>query len=78
MEDGIRVFYPDGHSEIGKIYIFPTEIVVYKKSMAIRLAFGLVGSFFDNGNESLRFNICDIINAQQAQFRLKKTLIILH
>ena len=58
---GVNIVYPDGHNEIGDLYISPTELTFVKKSKAVRLAFGFLGSAIENGTEALRINVCDIV-----------------
>ncbi|MBE6783241.1 MAG: zinc ribbon domain-containing protein [Ruminococcaceae bacterium] len=59
---GVNIVYPDGHNEIGDICITATEIIFYKKSKAVRVAFGFLGSALENGEEKLRINVSDIIS----------------
>lgn len=60
VKDGVNVVFPDGHNEIGDIYISATEIVFIKKSKAVRAAFGFLGSAIENGQERFRINVSDI------------------
>ncbi len=72
IKDGVNIFYPDGHNEMGYVLISSTEIIVFKKSQLIRAAFGLVGSMLDKGKETARINISDIANGYKERFRLNK------
>lgn len=67
---GVNIVYPDGHNEIGDLYITPAEIVFMKKSKAVRIAFGFLGSSLENGTEALRFRVCDIVGGQRTRIGL--------
>lgn len=70
VKDGVNVVYPDGHSEIGDIYISATEIVFVKKSKAVLLAFGMIGNHLEKGTETLRFPTSDIVGGQRTRIGL--------
>lgn len=67
---GVTVVYPDGHSEIGDLYISPAEITFVKKSKAVRLAFGFLGSAIEDGEQSLRLRVCDIVGGCRTRIGL--------
>ena len=67
VKSGVNIVYPDGHSEIGDIYIYETEMVFVKKSKGIYIAFGLPGRALEKGEEKLRFNVSDIIGGQKTK-----------
>ncbi len=62
VKDGVNIVFPDGHNEIGDIHIFANEIIFIKKSKAVRVAFGFLGSAVENGDERLRINVSDIVS----------------
>ena len=72
MEDGINIFYPDGHNEVGRIHVSSTEIIIFKKSMFVMVLFGIIGNLLFKGKETLRLNISDIISGHKEKFRLNK------
>ena len=72
IKDGVNIFYPNGHNEIGYVLISPTEIIVYKKSKVVMAAFGLVGTLLDEGQEAMRIRISEIANGYKERFRLNK------
>lgn len=41
------------------------ELILYKKSKFVRAAFGLLGSWLDEGKEVLRFNLADVESYEQ-------------
>ena len=61
MKFGVNLVYPDGHNEIGDIYISATAIMFAKKSKAVRLAFGLLGSALEKGEVKVKINVADIV-----------------
>ena len=67
---GVNIVYPDGHNEIGDLYITATEMVFVKKSKAVRLAFGFLGSALENGEATLRLNIADIVRGGRTKIGL--------
>ena len=70
VKDGVNIVYPDGHNEIGDIYITASEIVFVKKSKGILLAFGRLGNRMEKGEEKLRFNVSDIIGGSKTRIGL--------
>ena len=67
---GVTVVYPDGHNEIGDIVISATEILFLKKSKAIRLSVGFIGSAMEKGQEKLLFPIADIVRGSRTRIGL--------
>ena len=67
---GVNVVYPDGHDEIGDLYISPAELVFVRKSKAVRIAFGFLGSSIENGQEALRIPVADIVYGQRTRIGL--------
>ncbi len=67
---GVTVVYPDGHNEIGDIVISATEILFLKKSKAIRLSVGFLGSAMEKGQEKLLFPIADIVRGSRTRIGL--------
>lgn len=59
---GVNIVYPDGHNEIGDVRFTATEMIFIKKSKGVRLAFGFVGSALENGKETLRLNLADVVS----------------
>lgn len=59
---GINLVYPDGHNEIGDVYFSATRMKFVKKSKAVRLAFGFLGSALETGEEKLHLNLADVVS----------------
>lgn len=72
MEDGINIFYPNGGNDLGRVVISPTEITIYKKSIATIACFGLLSSILDKGKKNMTISISDIDFGTQERFRLNK------
>lgn len=72
MEDGINVFYSNGRNEFGWAIISPTEMIIYKKSIATVVGFGALGSLLDKKKGNLRISIDDIVSGKRERFRLNK------
>lgn len=70
VKGGVNIVYPDGHNEIGDIYISAAEIRFVRKSKAVRVAFGMIGSAIENGQEALCFNVSDIIDGRKTRIGL--------
>ena len=68
------VTYPGGKSDIGYVLIYPTEIVVIKKSVIMQGMFGYMGSLLDKGRESLRLPVSQIAFAEREQAGLNKNV----
>jgi len=64
---GVNVVFPDGHSEIGDLYISSTELLFVKKSKGVAVAFGQIGRSLEKGEERLCFNVSDIIGGQKTR-----------
>lgn len=72
---GVNIVYPDGrHNEIGDLYITATEMIFVKKSKAVRLAFGFIGTALQKGEEKLRFNLADIISGGRTKIGLNSSV----
>ena len=67
VKSGVNIVYPDGHSEIGDLYIYETEMVFIKKSKGIYIAFGLPGRALEKGEEKLRFDFSDIVGGMKTR-----------
>lgn len=67
---GVNVVFPDGHSEIGDLYVSPMEIRFMKKSKAIRIAFGILGNAMENGKETLRLSVSDMLAGNRTRIGL--------
>lgn len=78
IKDGVSIFYPNGHNEIGYVLITTTEIIVYKKSKFVMLAFGMIGTMLDEGQEAMRIRISEIANGYKERFRLNKNAYYLN
>ena len=74
VKAGANVVYPDGHNEIGDLYITDTEIRFVKKSKAVRIAFGFLGSAIENGEEAFRLNVSDIAAGQRTRIGLNSNV----
>lgn len=70
IKAGANVVYPDGHNEIGDLYISAAEIVFMRKSKAVRLALGFVGSALESGEEALRIRVSDIASGNRTRLGL--------
>lgn len=70
IKAGANVVYPDGHNEIGDLYISAAEIVFMRKSKTVRLALGFVGSALENGEEALRIRVSDIAGGNRTRLGL--------
>ena len=66
----VNIVYPDGHNEIGVLYITGNELVFHKKSKAVLLAFGFIGNHIESGDLKLRINTADIISGSRTRYGL--------
>ena len=74
IKAGVNVVYPDGHNEIGDLYISSADLRFVRKSKAVRIAFGFVGSAIEDGEEVLRINISDIAFGQRTRIGLNSNV----
>lgn len=74
VKDRVNIVYPDGHSEIGDLYISASEIVFVKKSKTVLVAFGYVGNRMENGQEALRLQVSDIVSGQRTRIGLNRNV----
>ena len=58
----VNLVYPDKHNEIGDIRFTATEMIFFKKSKGVAIAFGFVGRAIENGKEVLRLNLADVVS----------------
>lgn len=68
----VTVIYPDGKSDVGTLLIYPTEIVVIRKSRFMLYAFGFLGYLLDKGKETLRLPVSQVAFAKREQAGLNK------
>ena len=66
--------YPDNSSDMGEFYISPQEIVFRKKSIAVRVAFGFLGSALEKGKEVRRARVADVAHGQRTRIGLNKNV----
>lgn len=74
VKDRVNIVYPDGHSEIGDLYISDTELVFVKKSKSVMIAFGFLGNRMEKGEEKLCFRVSDIVNGQRTRIGLNRNV----
>lgn len=66
----VNIVYPDGHNEIGVLYITQTELVFHKKSKGVLIAFGFLGNQLESGQLKLRINMSDIVSGGRTKIGL--------
>ena len=71
---GVTIVFPDGHNELGDIYISATEIKFIKKSKAVRIAFGFIGSSIEKGEERMRLKVSDIAGGKRTRYGLNSNV----
>ena len=74
LKTGGTLVYPDNRSDIGDFYITPQEIVFMKKSLAVRVAFGFLGSSLQKGKEAARIRIADVAHGERTRIGLNKNV----
>lgn len=74
VKDRVNIVYPDGHSEIGDLYISDTELMFVKKSKGVMIAFGFLGNRMEKGQEKLCFRVSDIVNGQRTRIGLNRNV----
>lgn len=67
---GATIIYPDKHNEIGTLFVSADELVFMRKSKAVRIMFGFLGSAAENGEESLRLAVSDIARGTKTRYGL--------
>lgn len=84
IKDGINIFFPDGHNEVGNALISMTEIIISERQSGfvggVTASASVVGAYglslildkLKKEKESLRISIGDIITGKQQRFRLNK------
>ena len=70
LKAGVNIVYPDGHNEIGDLYFSATTVRFVKKSKAVRVAFGFLGSAMENGEQVLHFPVSEIVSGQKTRIGL--------
>ena len=70
LKAGVNIVYPDGHNEIGDLYFSATTVRFVKKSKAVRVAFGFLGSAIENGEQVLQFPVSEIVSGQKTRIGL--------
>ena len=74
IKDFGNVVYPDGHSEVGDIYISNTEITFVKKSKSVLIAFGFLGSKMEKGEEKLCLPISEVANGHRTRIGINNNV----
>ncbi len=70
----VNIVYPDGHNEIGQLYITQNELAFHKKSKGVLLAFGMVGNHIQNGELKLRIPMSDIVSGGKTRIGLNSNV----
>ena len=66
----VNIVYPDGHNEIGQLYIAQNELAFHKKSKGVLLAFGMVGNHIQSGELKLRIPTSEIVSGGKTRIGL--------
>lgn len=67
--DGVNLFFPDKHNEIGRVLIFPNEILVAQCDF-IRNSDDYLSNFLNTAVLTLRLPVSEIVSGKKARFRI--------
>lgn len=67
--DGLNLFFPDKHNELGRVLIFPHEIVAVECDF-IRNSADYLSNFLNNAVVTLRLPVSEIVSGKKARFRI--------